>query len=133
MDNQLLESFSIKKLQNVVVNPSIYKVYDDIISNKEGVMGQAGALMVDTGEFTGRSPKDKYFVVENTTKDNLWWGPVNKKIDISIYNKLYKKVVDYYNGSSKKTYVFEGYAGADKDYRLPIRVIAKKAWQYMFC
>ena len=60
MDNQLLESFSIKKLQNVVVNPSIYKVYDDIISNKEGVMGQAGALMVDTGEFTGRSPKDKY-------------------------------------------------------------------------
>ncbi len=133
MDNQLLESFNIKQLQNVVVNPSIYKVYDDIISNKEGVMGQAGALMVDTGEFTGRSPKDKYFVVENTTKDNLWWGPVNKKIDISIYNKLYKKVIDYYNESPKKTYVFEGYAGADKDYRLPIRVIAKKAWQYMFC
>ena len=133
MDNQLLESFSIKQLQNVTVNPPIYKVYDDIISNKEGVMGQAGALMVDTGEFTGRSPKDKYFVVENTTKDNLWWGPVNKKIDINIYNKLYKKVIDYYNESTKKTYVFDGYAGADKDYRLPIRVIAKKAWQYMFC
>ncbi len=133
MDNQLLESFSIKQLKNITVNPPIYKVYDDIISNKEGVMGQSGALMVDTGEFTGRSPKDKYFVVEDTTKDNLWWGPVNKKIDISIYNKLYKKIIDYYNENTTKTYVFEGYAGADKDYRLPIRVIAKKAWQYMFC
>ena len=89
--------------------------------------------MIDTGEFTGRSPKDKYFVEEDFSKNNLWWGPVNKKIDINIYDKLYNKILNYYNNNDNPTYIFEGYAGADKDFRLPVRIIAKKAWQYMFC
>ena len=96
MDNKLLESFDIDQLNNKVINPSIHVIYEDIIINSEGVLGQSGALMVDTGEFTGRSPKDKYFVEEDLTKHNLWWGPVNRKIDIDIYNKLHNKVINYY-------------------------------------
>ena len=133
MDNKLLESIKIEQLQNTLINPSIHKIYEDIITNNEGFLGQSGALMVDTGEFTGRSPDDKYFVEEDLTKDNLWWGPVNRKISTDIYKKLYSKVIDYYNSNKDTTYVFEGYAGSDPDYKLPIRVFAKKAWQYMFC
>ena len=118
---------------NVLVNPAIQLVCEHIIDNNEGVVGQKGAMMVDTGEFTGRSPDDKYFVEESFSKDNLWWGPVNRKISKSVYKKLYDKVIDYYESTSSKSYVFEGYAGSDLDYKLPIRVIAKKAWQHMFC
>ena len=128
MDKKFLD-----QLNNKLINPSIEIVCEHIISNKEGKIGQKGAMIVDTGEFTGRSPKDKYFVEEDFSKDNLWWGPVNKKVNTSIYERLYNKVIDYYKNNLDTTYIFEGYAGSDADYRLPIRVIAKKAWQYMFC
>ena len=135
MVNKKISNYNINlnDFQNVFVNPSYEKIKNDIISNKEGVVGLRGALMVDTGIFTGRSPNDKYFVEENYSKDNLWWGPVNKKIDINVFNKLYNKIINYYKNNNEKTYVFEGYAGADKDNQLNVRVLAKKAWQYMFC
>ncbi|MDC1050680.1 phosphoenolpyruvate carboxykinase (ATP) [Candidatus Marinimicrobia bacterium] len=123
----------IENLNNKLVNPPIEEICENIVINKEGIISQLGAMMVDTGEFTGRSPDDKYFVEEDFSKDNLWWGPVNKKISKKIYTKLYDKIVAYFNKSSTNNYIFEGYAGSDKDFRLPIRVIAKKAWQYMFC
>ena len=123
----------IIKLDNVYVNPSLEEISECILLNGEGQIGMNGAMMIDTGEFTGRSPNDKYFVEENYSKDNLWWGPVNKKIDSAIYNKLYDKIINYYKNDMKSVYVFDGYAGADDVYKLPIRVIAKKAWQYLFC
>ena len=73
------------------------------------------------------------FVEEEFSKDNLWWGPINQKINTDVYEKLYGKILDYYAKDADTTYIFEGYAGADENYKLPIRVIAKKAWQYMFC
>ena len=77
----------IIKLDNVYVNPSLEEIAECVLLNGEGQIGMNGAMMIDTGEFTGRSPNDKYFVEENYSKDNLWWGPVNKKIDSAIYNK----------------------------------------------
>ena len=128
MENKILN------IKNVHVNLSIEIIAEHIIQNGEGVIGQNGALMVDTGIFTGRSPQDKYFVEEETSNDNLWWGPVNKKIDESVFDMLYEKVINYYHDNDHTyTYVFEGFAGADKDYTLPVRIIAKKAWQYHFC
>ena len=123
----------IKKINKVLTNPPIEVIYEHILKSNEGEIGKSGAMMIDTGEFTGRSPDDKYFVEENYSKDNLWWGPVNKKIDIKIFDKLYKKIIDYYKEDKKDVYIFEGYAGSDDIYKLPIRVIAKKAWQYLFC
>ena len=123
----------IKKINKVLTNPPIEVIYEHILKFNEGEIGKSGAMMIDTGEFTGRSPNDKYFVEENYSKDNLWWGPVNKKIDIKIFDKLYKKIIDYYKEDKKDVYIFEGYAGSDDIYKLPIRVIAKKAWQYLFC
>ena len=83
-------------IKKVVINPSYNEIENDIINNKEGLLGLNGSLMVDTGIYTGRSPQDKYFVEEEYSKDYLWWGPVNRKIDGAIYEKLYAKVVDYY-------------------------------------
>ena len=123
----------LNTFQNVSINPSFEIIKEDIISNNEGVVGLNGALMVDTGIFTGRSPNDKYFVEENYSKENLWWGPVNKKIDKNIFDKLYNKIINYYKNDNKKTYVFEGFAGADNENQLNVRIVAKKAWQYMFC
>ena len=123
----------IIELDNVHINPSIEEISECILLNGEGQIGMNGTMMIDTGEFTGRSPNDKYFVEENYSRDNLWWGPVNKKIDSAIYNKLYDKIINHYKNDMKSVYVFDGYAGADDVYKLPIRIIAKKAWQYLFC
>ena len=123
----------INDSKNTFVNPSIEMVIEHIIKNNEGVLGLNGATMVDTGVFTGRSPKDKYFVEEKFSKDNLWWGPVNKKISLSVFDKLYKKVIEYYNNDDGNTYIFNGFAGADEKHKLAVRVYAKKAWQYHFC
>jgi len=125
---------NILNIDNILLNPSIQLICEHIIQNGEGSIGMHGSMMVDTGIFTGRSPQDKYFVEEDSSKDNLWWGPVNKKIDESIFNELYSKIINYYTENQETyTYVFEGFAGADNDYQLPVRVIAKKAWQYSFC
>ena len=127
------DSYSLNDFKDVTVNPKFETIKKDIILNKEGIEGLNGALMVDTGEFTGRSPNDKYFVSENYSEDFLWWGPVNRKINFSTFKKLYNKVIDYYKEDNNRTYVFEGYAGADKKHQLNVRIIAKKAWQYLFC
>ena len=113
-------------------NLSIERLVEEGVLNKETRIAMNGAAMVDTGIYTGRSPKDKYFVEENTSKDNLWWGEVNQKIDSKIFDKLFNKVKEYYNTDTSKTYVFDGFGGADKTHQLPIRIIAKKAWQAHF-
>ena len=137
MENKVVSSKNIESLlqiNNLYINPSIELICEHIVRNGEGHIGMNGASMVDTGIFTGRSPEDKYFVEEDSSKNNLWWGPVNKKIDVSIFDTLFDKIIDYYHSNEhSNTYVFEGYAGSDDDYTLPVRIIAKKAWQYHFC
>ena len=116
----------------VLHNLSKEKLVEECIVNKEAKMSLNGAINVDTGKYTGRSPKDKYFVEENYSKENLWWGEVNQKVDIKVFDELYEEVINFYNKSESKTYIFDGYAGADDNYKLPIRIIAKKAWQSFF-
>tara|TARA_S200000501_G_scaffold13683_2_gene12141 strand:+ start:9826 stop:11409 length:1584 start_codon:yes stop_codon:yes gene_type:complete len=128
-----MTNLEFKNKNKVFVNPPIQVIYEEILKKHEGVIGKSGAMMIDTGEFTGRSPNDKYFVEESFSKDNLWWGPVNKKINTKIFNKLYNKVINYYKNDDNNVYIFEGFAGSDDEYKLPIRVVAKKAWQYFFC
>ena len=128
-----LDQLGLTNLTNVHRNLPVKELVDDIVNNGEGVIGLRGAAMVDTGIYTGRSPKDKYIVDEPSSNDKIWWGPVNRKISEDIFNTLYEKVVDYYNSADgSKTYVFDGFAGADPNYSLNVRIIAKKAWQAHF-
>ncbi|MBT3180760.1 MAG: phosphoenolpyruvate carboxykinase (ATP) [Candidatus Marinimicrobia bacterium] len=128
-----LDNIGLINLKNVYQNSSVKTLVNDIVNNGEGVIGLRGATMVDTGIYTGRSPKDKYIVDEPSSSNKIWWGDVNRKISEDVFDTLYRKVVDYYNNSDEsKTYVFDGFAGADSDYSLNVRLVAKKAWQAHF-
>ena len=128
-----LDKLGFIDLQNVHRNLQIRELVDDILMNKEGLLGLKGAAMVDTGIYTGRSPKDKYIVNESSSNKEIWWGDVNQKISENIFEKLYKEVIEFYNSNdATKTYVFDGFAGADSKYSLNVRIIAKKAWQAHF-
>ena len=128
-----LDKLGFIDLQNVHRNLQIRELVNDILTNKEGLLGLKGAAMVDTGIYTGRSPKDKYIVYESSSNKEIWWGDVNQKISEDIFKKLYKQVIKFYNSNDEtKTYVFDGFAGADSKYSLNVRIIAKKAWQAHF-
>ena len=127
-----MHNLGIKQLDNFYRNLPVKDLVHHIVQNKEGLVGLRGAAMVDTGIYTGRSPDDKYFVDEPSSRDKIWWGSVNKKIDEKIFDDLYSKVIDYYNNGVSNSYIFDGFAGADKTYRLNVRIIAKKAWQAHF-
>ena len=90
-----LTKLGISQNTNIYRNLPVESLIEETILNGEGVMGMKGAVMVDTGIYTGRSPKDKYFVEEDMSKDNLWWGEVNQKIDASIFDELFdEKLVE---------------------------------------
>jgi len=128
-----LAKLGLLDLTNVHRNISVESMVTDIVGNGEGVIGLRGAAMVDTGIYTGRSPNDKYIVDEPSSTEKIWWGPVNRKVSEEVFDGLYNKVVNYYNRSDdSKTYIFDGFAGADPTYSLNVRIIAKKAWQAHF-
>ena len=97
-----LESLGLTGVDKVHRNLSVEKLIEETVINNEGVIGPRGATIVGTGKYTGRSPKDKYIVDEPTSTDNLWWGPVNQKVDEAIFDELYEKVVNYYNTDESK-------------------------------
>ena len=127
-----LENIGLDKIDEVHRNLSVESLIEETVKNGEGIIGPRGATIVDTGKFTGRSPKDKYIVDEPSSTDKVWWGSVNKKIDESIFDELYSSVVDYYNSDDSKTYLFDGFAGFDPSHSINVRIIAKRAWQAHF-
>ena len=127
-----LDSIGLNRVDKVHRNLSIENLIEETVINGEGIIGPRGATIVDTGQFTGRSPKDKYIVDEPSSSNKVWWGSVNKKIDESIFDELYASVVDYYNNDTSKTYLFDGFAGFDPSHSINVRIIAKRAWQAHF-
>lgn len=95
-----------------------------------GTLTDTGALAIDTGEFTGRSPKDKFVVYDENTKDSVWWGDVNNRFESDKFDLLYNRVCAYLGGS--EVYVRDSYACADANYRLNIRVINEFPWSNLF-
>ncbi len=95
-----------------------------------GVETNNGTLAVNTGEFTGRSPKDRFIVKDDITKDKIWWGPVNIPFEQDKFTALYDKVIAYLN--TKELFVRDSYACADPEYKLNIRVINEYPWSNMF-
>lgn len=112
-------------------NLSSEELYAEALSRGEGTLASNEALVVSTGKFTGRSPKDKFIVANPSSHENVWWGTVNREISEENFNKLYKKMTDAMN--EKELFVADLHAGADKKYQLPIRVINAYAWHNLFC
>ena len=124
-----LEKYGIKNAKvNYQLSPD--ELHDITISKGLGVEASSGALAVNTGEFTGRSPQDRFIVKDDITKDRVWWGDVNIPFEPESFDKLYDKVVDYL--SEKELYVRDSYACADENYKLNIRVINEYPWSNQF-
>jgi phosphoenolpyruvate carboxykinase (ATP) len=132
--NQFTKTISLEKygIKNAKINYQLSpeELHDIALKEGQGVEASSGALAVNTGEFTGRSPKDRFIVKDEITKDRVWWGPVNIPFDSEAFEKLYNKVSNYL--SNKNIYVRDCYACADKDYQTNIRVITEYPWSNQF-
>ncbi|MGC1472307.1 MAG: phosphoenolpyruvate carboxykinase (ATP) [Psychroserpens sp.] len=106
------------------------ELHDLTISKGQGEEASSGALAVKTGEFTGRSPQDRFIVKDDITKDRVWWGNINIPFESDQFQKLYDKVTAYLSG--KEIYVRDSYACADENYKLNIRVVNEYPWSNMF-
>ena len=95
-----------------------------------GKEASSGALAVNTGEFTGRSPLDRFIVKDDITKDEVWWGDINIPFEPDNFDKLYDKVIAYLN--DKELFVRDGFVCADTDYRLNIRAVNEYPWSNLF-
>lgn len=102
-----------------------------VLMRNEGKLTSTGAVSASTGKYTGRSPKDKFIVKEASVADKIAWGAVNQPISEEHFNKLYTKVLEYLK-EKEELFVFKGFAGADRNYRLPIQVINEYAWHNLF-
>lgn len=124
-----LESYGIKNAKvHYQLTPK--QLHDITIAKGQGVEASSGALAVNTGEFTGRSPKDRFIVKDSITEDKVWWGNINIPFESDKFQKLYDKVVTYL--SNKEVFVRDSYACADEKYKLNIRVINEQPWMNMF-
>ena len=105
-------------------------LYEHAVRRHEGELGFGGSFVANTGRHTGRSPKDKYIVNEAGTKDTVWWGPINQAIEPARFDSLHQRMLAYLQG--RELFVQDLYAGADPDYRLPVRVVSDHAWHSLF-
>jgi phosphoenolpyruvate carboxykinase (ATP) len=134
-----LTPYGISDTVEVLYNPSYETLFAeetaaDLNGFEVGHLTESGAISVDTGDFTGRSPKDKYLVRDDTTRDQIWWSDQgendNKPIDIETWNALRQLVTDQLSG--KKLFVVDTFCGASPESRLKVRFITEVAWQAHF-
>ncbi|CZF81907.1 phosphoenolpyruvate carboxykinase (ATP) [Grimontia marina] len=134
-----LSKHGLYDVKEIVRNPTYEQLFveetkPELEGFERGTVTELGAVAVDTGIFTGRSPKDKYIVRDNTTQDTMWWSDQgtndNKPIDQHVWEDLKALVTRQLSG--KRVFVIDGYCGANPDTRLSIRVITEVAWQAHF-
>jgi len=135
-----LAGYGITNVKEIIYNPSYEKLFEDEMSPElegfeKGQLSELGAVNVMTGKFTGRSPKDKYIVLDEKTKDTVWWAEQakssdNKPVDQDTWKHCYDLGANQLSG--KKLYVVDGYAGANPDSRIKVRFIMEVAWQAHF-
>src|SRR5215470_13769629 len=125
-----LENHGIRNINAVYWNLSTALLYEEAVRRREGRIAHLGPLVVRTGTHTGRSPNDKFIVEEPTSADKVGWGKVNRPMPVANFEVLYRRLLAYLQG--KDLFVQDCFAGADREYRLPIRIITQYAWHSLF-
>ncbi|KOE77984.1 phosphoenolpyruvate carboxykinase [Vibrio alginolyticus] len=135
-----LTQHGLKNVTEVLRNPSYEQLFEEetrpeLEGYEKGIVTELGAVAVDTGIFTGRSPKDKFIVKDDTTRENMWWTSDtvkndNKPITQEVWDELKELVTQQLSG--KRLFVIDGYCGTNPDTRLSVRVITEVAWQAHF-
>jgi len=126
--NQLDASFHLGGKQHR--NLSVAELVEQAVLRQEAILTHEGAIRATTGAFTGRSPKDKYIVADEMVKDQIDWGSVNQPMEPETFERILERLKTYL--AEKEVFIFDGFAGADSTYRLPIRVINEYAWHNLF-
>ncbi len=111
-------------------NLSSAELVEKALQRREGMLARGGPFVVRTGQFTGRSPKDKYIVRDAATENTVDWGPVNQPLTQEQFDDMYRRLVNSWQG--EELFVQDCFAGADPEFSLPVRVIAARAWHALF-
>ena len=134
-----LTQYGIHNAAEIIHNPSYEQLFEEathagLSGYEKGIVTELGAVAVDTGIFTGRSPKDKYIVRDDVTADTVWWSDQgkndNKPISQDVWNDLKSLVGEQLSG--KRLFIVDTYCGANKDSRLAVRFVMEVAWQAHF-
>ncbi|CAM8438912.1 phosphoenolpyruvate carboxykinase (ATP) [Morganella morganii] len=136
-----LEQYGIRDAAEIIYNPSYDLLFDEetrpgLTGYEHGIVTTSGAVAVDTGIFTGRSPKDKYLVRDDLTRDTVWWADQgkgkndNKPLSQDTWNSLKHLITNQLSG--KRLFVVDAFCGANADTRLKVRFITEVAWQAHF-
>ncbi|MFW5823188.1 MAG: phosphoenolpyruvate carboxykinase (ATP), partial [Tangfeifania sp.] len=140
MKSLSLLKYGIKDVQEVVYNPSYEQLFEEetkpgLEGFEKGQVTETGAVNVMTGKFTGRSPRDKYIVKDDITRDTIWWTTPeapndNKPVTPEVWNQLKETTINQLSG--KRLFVMDTFCGANPDSRLKVRFIMEVAWQAHF-
>ncbi len=126
-----LEDHGFSPRGRVYWNPTTALLYTHSLLNGEGKLAEGGPIVVDTGRFTGRSPKDKFIVKESESEDRIGWGAVNQPIEEESFEGLREKVIAYLE-EQETIYVTDAYAGADPAHRIGVRVVTAHPYHALF-
>jgi len=124
------QTLGLKSVGKVYHNLDFVGLFEHEKQNDEGRISANGTMMVDTGKFTGRSPKDKYFVHQLPSFENIAWGKINQPMAPEVFDELFDEVLDYL--SDKDLYVTDGFCGSNEKTRKSVRFVTEFAWQSHF-
>ena len=125
-----LEKLGIVNVAQVYRNLTPAELVEHALKREEGILSASGALVVTTGKYTGRSPKDKYIVDTPGIHEKIAWGNVNKPIEKEKFDSIYNKLIAYLQ--NREIFIFDGMAGADPACRKKFRIINERASQNLF-
>jgi phosphoenolpyruvate carboxykinase (ATP) len=125
-----LDNYGITEAGTVYWNLNTPELYEVIAQRGEGLFSDHGALIVDTGEHTGRAAKDKAIVREPSSEDKVWWGEVNKEFSQEKFNAVKERMMAHLK--ERDLFVQDTFVGADPRYQLPVRIITELAWHSLF-
>jgi phosphoenolpyruvate carboxykinase (ATP) len=125
-----LENHGLRNWRQVYWNLPTEALYEEIVFRGEGRTTKMGAMLVNTGKHSARAAQDKFVVREGESENNIWWGEYNRPISPEQFNEVYNRLQGFLQG--RDLFVQDAYAGADPEYRLPVRIITEYAWHSHF-
>ncbi|MBC7326322.1 MAG: phosphoenolpyruvate carboxykinase (ATP), partial [Moorella sp. (in: Bacteria)] len=125
-----LERLGLINPGTVYRNLPVARLIEIALARGEGLLAPNGALCVNTGKYTGRSPNDRFIVDTPVVHDTISWGGANQPVSETTFERLYQRLTAYLQG--KDLFVFDGFVGSDPAYRMPIRIVNQYAWQNLF-
>ncbi len=125
-----LANHGLTNLRKVYWNLPAESLYEEIVFRGEGHISKMGPIVVDSGRHTARAAQDKFVVREPDSEDHIWWGEYNRPISPDQFSEIYSRLAGFLQG--RDVFVQDCFAGADPDYRLPVRIVSEYAWHSLF-